>query len=201
MTTRKTTNGYKVTIELDERCGDFSDYDTGIFCLKDVSRDYKLPNDLNLADWEIDYLINGLSLEDVDDYYTDEDIKRLDELKSNKILVWLSFYDYGGGCICVKDYDGHHRGYDWIMILDKWDEDRTKDIFERFNARLTGEIYYVWIYEAKTFTSEDGEQVKRWDFVDGCGWFMSYEDAKNSIPEFVGEFIDNTESERFDMYE
>ena len=201
MTTRKTTNGYKVTIELDERCGDFSDYDTGEFCFKDVSSDYKLPNDLNLADWEIDYLINGLSLEDVDDYYTDEDIKRLDELKSNKILVWLSFYDYGGGCICVKDYDGHHRGYDWIMILDKWDEDRAKDIFERFNARLTGEIYYVWIYEAKTFTSEDGEQVKRWDFVDGCGWFMSYEDAKNSIPEFVGELIDDTESERFDMYE
>lgn len=200
MTTRTTSNSYKVTIELDERCGNFSDYDTGEFCLKDVSRDYKLPNDLNLADWEIDYLINGLSLEDVDDYYTDEDVKRLDELKSNKILVWLTFYDYGGGCICVKNYEWH-RGYDGIMILDKWDEDIAKSVLEHFNARLTGEIYYVWIYESKTFTSEDGEQVKRWDYIDGVWWFMSYEDAKDSLPDYVGELIDDTESERFEMYE
>ena len=87
MTTRKTTNNYKVTIEQDERIDQFNLYDVGDFCFKDVSRDYKLPNDFILADWEIDYLINGLSLDEVDDYYTDEQIENLDNLKKNKILV------------------------------------------------------------------------------------------------------------------
>ena len=87
MTTRKTSNGYKVTIEQDERIDQFNLYDVGEFCFKDVSRDYKLPNDLNLADWEIDYLINGLSLDEVDDYYTDKQIENLNNLKKNKIIV------------------------------------------------------------------------------------------------------------------
>lgn len=201
MTTRKTTNNYKVTIEQDERIDDFNLYDVGDFCFKDVSRDYKLPNDLNLADWEIDYLINGLSLDDVDDYYTDEQVKNLDNLKKNKILVWLSFWDYGWWCICVKDYDGHHRWYDGIMILDKWDEDITKSVLKHFNHRLTGEIYVVWIYESKEFRSDDGEIIKRWDFIDWQSGFMDYEDAKNSLPDYIWDLIESTESERFDMYD
>lgn len=58
MTTRTTSNGYKVTVTNEERIEDYHFYDDlGVFCFKDVSRDYKLLNDLDLHEWEIDYLV------------------------------------------------------------------------------------------------------------------------------------------------
>lgn len=62
-------------------------------------------------------------------------------------------------------------------------------------------IYCVWVYESKVFTSEDGEKIKRWDYLDGDNRFFNYDDAINSLPDYVWEIIKETESENFRVYE
>lgn len=93
MTNRKTTNGYKVDIDIDQWQGDFWDYFDFDLCCKDVSRDYKLPNTLDLAELEIDYLLNQKTKEEImDEYYTTEtEIQKLDKLKEEKNLFDWAF--------------------------------------------------------------------------------------------------------------
>lgn len=201
MTNRKTTNGYKVEIDVDRWQGDFWDYFDFDLCCKDVSRDYKLPNTLDLTELEIDYLLNQKTKEEImDEYYTTEtEIQKLDKLKEEKKLVWLSFYDHSQ--IWFNSYD-RWNGYNAVVIFDKdTTEEQQKRFLEEINSWMNWRIYCVWIYESKVFTSEDGEKIKRWDYIDGDNRFFNYDDAINSLPDYVWEIMKETESENFRVYE
>lgn len=202
MTNRKTTNGYKVDIDIDQWQGDFWDYFDFDLCCKDVSRNYKLPNTLNMEDWKIDYILWNKTKEEIKDedvYTTDDDFIILDKLKEEFNIVWLSFYDHSQ--IWFNSYD-RWNGYDAVVIFDKdTTEEQQKRFLEEVNAWMNWRIYCVWIYESKVFTSEDGEKIKRWDYIDGDNRFFNYDDAINSLPDYVWEIIKETESENFRAYE
>lgn len=202
MTNRKTTNGYKVDIDIDQWQGEFWDYFDFDLCCKDVSRDYKLPNTLNMEDWKIDYIAGNKSKEEIEDedvFIKDDDFIVLDKLKDEFKIVWLSFYDHSQ--IWFNTYD-RWNGYDAVVIFDKdITEEQQKRFLEEVNAWMNWRIYCVWVYESKVFTSEDGEKIKRWDYLDGDNRFFNYDDAINSLPDYVWEIIKDTESENFRVYE
>lgn len=203
MTTRNTTNGFKVTIDIDDRIDDFNFYCDGDFCFKNVSRDYKLPNDLDMEDWKIDYLVNWKTKEEIieedDGYINEDDFIALDKLKEWVNIVWLTFFDYGGGNICVKEYARNE--YDWLMILPK-DADIQYTI-KTFNAWLMGRIYRVAIYEPKYYTSDnwDGKKVIEREYIDGGSGFIDFDDAKNSLPEYVWELTDESDNDNRNRFE
>ena len=202
MTNRKTTNGYKVDIDIDQWQGDFWDYFDFDLCCKDVSRDYKLPNTLNMEDWKIDYIAGNKTKEEIEDedvFIKDDDFIILDKLKDEFKIVWLSFYDHRQ--IWFNSYD-RWNGYDAVVIFDKdTTEEQQKRFLEEINSWMNWRIYCVWVYESKVFTSEDGEKIKRWDYIDGDNRFFNYDDAINSLPDYVWEIIKDTESENFRVYE
>lgn len=202
MTNRKTTNGYKVDIDIDQWQGDFWDYFDFDLCCKDVSRDYKLPNTLNMEDWKIDYIAGNKTKEEIEDedvFIKDDDFIILDKLKDEFKIVWLSFYDHSQ--IWFNSYD-RWNGYDAVVIFDKdTTEEQQKIFLEEINSWMNWRIYCVWVYESKIFTSEDGEKIKRWDYIDGDNRFFNYDDAINSLPDYVWEIIKDTESENFRTYE
>ena len=60
MTTRKTTTGYKVTIDIDQWQEKFDFYEDVKVCFKDVCRGYdldKITSDFSLDELEIDFLL------------------------------------------------------------------------------------------------------------------------------------------------
>lgn len=206
MTTRTTSNGYKVTITNDEWIEDFHYYDDlWSFCFKDVSRDYKLLNDLDLHEWEIDYLVGNKSKEDIidedDGYICDEDFEKLDKLKDENVIVWLTFRDYGWWCISVTESTNHYNEYDGFVMVKKEDGNCIKWLIKEFNAWMTGEIYVVSIYEPRIFTAENWEKIRHWDYIDGCGGYMDYDDAKNNIPWFVWELQNESDYDRWNEFE
>lgn len=202
MTNRKTTNGYKVEIDVDQWQEDFGFYFDFDLCCKDVSRDYKLPNTLNMEDRKIDYILWNKTKEEIKDedvYTTDDDFIILDKLKEEFNIVWISFYDHSQ--IWFVDYV-LWREYDGFLVFEKdITEEQQKRFLKEVNAWMNWRLYCVWIYESKVFTSEDGEKIKRWDYIDGWNRFFEYDDAINSLPDYVWEIIKETESEKFRVYE
>lgn len=93
MTTRKTTTGYKVTIDFDQWQEKFDFYEDVKVCFKNVSRDYALDRvteDFRLEDWEIDYLLGNVTKKEVledDVFRSDEDFKVLDGYKKDYQVV------------------------------------------------------------------------------------------------------------------
>lgn len=93
MTTRKTTTGYKVTIDFDQWQEKFDFYEDVKVCFKNVSRDYTLDEitqDFKLDDWQVDYLLGNITKKQVledDVCRSDEDFKELDEYKSKYEVV------------------------------------------------------------------------------------------------------------------
>ena len=93
MTTRKTTTGYKVTIDFDQWQEKFDFYEDVKVCFKNVSRDYvldEITQDFRLANWEDDYLLGNTTKKQVledDVCRSDEDFKELDEYKSKYEVV------------------------------------------------------------------------------------------------------------------
>mgnify|MGYP003408482280 FL=1 len=93
MSTRKTTTGYKVTIDVDQWQEKFDFYEDVKVCFKNVSRDYaldRITEDFRLANWEIDYLLGKKTRQEVlddDVYRSDEDFEVLDGYKKDYQVV------------------------------------------------------------------------------------------------------------------
>lgn len=93
MTTRKTTTGYKVTIDLDEWQEKFDFYEDVKVCFKPVLRGYNLDeitSDFKLDELEIDYLLGKISKKELKEeryWHDDEYFKELDGYKKKYEVV------------------------------------------------------------------------------------------------------------------
>jgi len=201
MKTRKTTTGYKVTIDIDEWQEKFDFYEDVKVCFKNVSRDYalkKITTDFNLADWEIDYLLGEKSKDELledDVFRTDEDFKELDEYKKKYEIVGLSIGEHSQFSIWYGD--------DGIMLVEKnTSPELIHEFVKELEAWFNGRIYRVDVYEPEKYTSEENwRKLICWNYVDGQSGYFKPEDALDSLPDYAGEIIKESESERFDEFE
>lgn len=202
MSTRKTTTGYKVTIDFDQWQEKFDYYEDVKVCFKNVSRDYVLDGiteDFRLANWEIDYLLGNVTKKEVlenETYTSDEDFEVLDGYKKDFEVVWLSFGEHSNIHIWF--------GNDGVMLAPKdanmqFIEELVKELDAWFNWR----IYRVDVYEPITFKSEEliPRKLTYWEWVDGQGGYFKSEDALNSLPDYAGKIIKESETERFEDIE
>ena len=202
MTTRKTTTGYKVTIELDQWQEKFDYYEDVKVCFKNVSRDYTLDDvtqDFKLENWEVDYLLGNITKKQVledDVCRSDEDFKVLDGYKKDYQVVWLSFGEHSNIHIWFGD--------DGVMLAPKdASMEFIEELVKELDAWMNWRIYRVDVYEPVTFKSEEfiPRKLTYWEYVDGQGGYFNYQDALNSLPDYAGEIIKESESERFDEIE
>ena len=93
MTTRKTTTGYRVTLDFDTRQEKFDFYEDVKVCFKPVLRGYDLDNvttDFKLDELEIDFLLGKISKKELKEerYWNGEDyFKNLENYKKNYQVV------------------------------------------------------------------------------------------------------------------
>lgn len=202
MSTRKTTTGYKVTIDIDQWQEKFDYYEDVKVCFKNVSRDYVLDGiteDFRLANWEIDYLLGNVTKKEVlenETYTSDEDFKVLDGYKKDYQVVWLSFGEHSNIHIWFGD--------DGVMLAPKdANMEFIEELVKELDAWFNGRIYRVDVYEPTTFTSDEfiPRKLMHWEYVDGQSGYFSPEDALDSLPDYAGEIIKESESERFDEFE
>lgn len=100
MSTRKTTTGYRVTIDLDPWQENFDYYEDVKVCFKNVLRGYDLDRvttDFRLANWEMDYLLGNISKKEAlenEPYVKEFDFKKLDDYKKDYQVVGLSIGEH-----------------------------------------------------------------------------------------------------------
>lgn len=191
MTTRKTTTGYKVTIDIDQWQEKFDFYEDVKVCFKPVSRDYrldKITENFELSEVEIDYLLGNATKEELEDY-TEEHIKELEDYKNKYEVVWLSFGEHSQISIWYGD--------DGIMLVEKnTSPELIHEFVKELGAWFNWRIYRVDVYEPQKFTSEDTEdKLIYWNYVDGQGGYFEPEEALNSLPDYAGEIIKESENE------
>ena len=198
MTTRKTTTGYKVTVDFEDWCETFDFYEDVKVCFKPLSREYRLDHvttNFELCDVEIDYLLGKATKEDLEDF-TDEHIDELDRYKKDYTVVWLSFNEHSLISIWYGD--------DGVMLVEK---DATPEfiheLVKELDSWMNWRIYRVDVYEATHYINENnGERdLIHWEYVDGQGWYFKLEDALDSLPDYAGEIIEDSESEHFEEFE
>ena len=201
MTTRKTTTGYKVTIDFDQWQEKFDYYEDVKVCFKDVLRGYDLDNitsEFKLNDWEIDYLLGKISREELENevYVSEKDLQELDNYKNNYEVVGLSIGEHSQFSVWYGD--------DGVMLVEK---NTSPELIHEFVKELgdwfNGRIYRVDVYEPITFKSEEliPRKLTYWEWVDGQGGYFNYEDALNSLPDYAGKIIKESETERFEDIE
>lgn len=201
MTTRKTTTGYRVTIDLDEWQEKFDFYEDVKVCFKPVLRGYNLDNitsDFKLDELEIDYLLGKISKKELKEeryWHGDEYFKELDEYKKNYEVVGLSIGEHSQFSIWYGD--------DGVMLVEKdASPELIKELIDELEAWFNGRIYGVDVYEAEHFTSEDTDaEIIHRNYVDGQSGYFKPEDALDSLPDYAGEIIKESESERFEEFE
>ena len=201
MTTRKTTTGYKVTIDIDEWQEKFDFYEDVKVCFKNCCRGYdldKITSDFSLDELEIDFLLWKITKKELKEerYRHDEEyFKELEDYKKNYQVVWLSIGEHSQFSIWYGD--------DGIMLVDndasnEFIQELVKELENWFN----GWIYCIGIYEPEKFTSDENwRKLTVWNYIDGQGWFFEPEEALNSLPDYAGEIIKDTETERFEEFE
>ena len=202
MTTRKTTTGYKVTVDFDQRQEKFDYYEDVKVCFKDVLRGYDLDNitsDFKLDELEIDFLLGKISKKQLKEercWHDDDYFKTLENYKKKYQVVWLSIGEHSQFSIWYGD--------DGIMLVEKdatpeFIHELVKELENWFNWR----IYRVDVYEPVKFKSEEfiPRSLTVWDYVDGQGGYFNYQDAFDSLPDYAGEIIKDTETERFEEFE
>ena len=202
MTTRKTTTGYRVTLDIDTWQEKFDYYEDVKVCFKPVLRGYDLDNitsDFKLDELEIDFLLGKISKKQLKEerYWNGEDyFKNLENYKKNYQVVWLSIGEHSQFSIWYGD--------DGVMLVEKdatpeFIHELVKELGDWFNWR----IYRVDVYEPITFKSEEfiPRKLTYWEYVDGQGWFFEPEEALKSLPDYAGEIIKESESERFEEFE
>lgn len=202
MTTRKTTTGYKVTIDIDQWQEKFDFYEDVKVCFKDCLRGYDLDNitsDFKLDELEINFLLGKISKKELKEeryWHDDSYFKELENYKKNYQVVWLSIGKHSQFSIWYGD--------DWVMLVEK---DATPEFIHELVKELenwfNGWIYCVWVYEPEKFTSEKNEssEVIYWNYIDWQGGYFEPEEALNNLPEYAGEIIKESESERFEEFE
>ena len=201
MTTRKTTTGYKVTIDFDQWQEKFDFYEDVKVCFKNVSRDYaldKITSDFALDDLEIDFLLWKISKKELKEeryWHDDSYFKELENYKKNYQVVWLSFGEHSNIHIWFGD--------DGVMLAPKdASQEFIKELVDELDAWMNWRIYRVDVYEPEKYTSEEnGRKLTCWNYVDGQGGYFKPEDALDSLPDYVGEIIKESETERFDEFE
>lgn len=202
MTTRKTTTGYKVTIDFDQWQEKFDYYEDVKVCFKNVSRDYTLDEitqDFKLDDLEIDYLLGKITKKELKEeryWHGDDYFKELDAYKKKYEVVWLSFGEHSNIHIWYGD--------DGVMLVEKnTSPELIHEFVKELDAWMNWRIYRVDVYEPTTFTSDEfiPRKLMHWEYVDGQSGYFSPEDALDSLPDYAGEIIKESESERFDEFE
>lgn len=202
MTTRKTTKGYKVTVDFDQWQEKFDFYEDVKVCFKDCLRGYeldKITSDFALDELEIDFLLGKISKKELEEeryWHDDSYFKELENYKKNYQVVWLSIGEHSQFAIGYGD--------DWVMLVEKdatpeFIHELVKELENWFNWR----IYRVDVYEPVKFKSEEfiPRSLTVWDYVDWQGGYFEPEEALNSLPECAGEIIKESESERFEEFE
>lgn len=201
-TTRKTTTGYRVTLDIDQWQEKFDYYEDVKVCFKNVSRDYdlsKITSDFELDDLEIDFLLGKISKKELKEerYWHDDDyFKTLENYKKNYEVVWLSFGEHSQISIWYGD--------DGIMLVEKGSsQEFINELRKELNAWFNWWIYCVSVYEPENYINENnGEHdLIHWNYVDGQWWYFEPEEALNSLPDYAGEIIKDTETERFEEFE
>lgn len=202
MSTRKTTTGYKVTIDFDQRQEKFDFYEDVKVCFKPVLRGYDLDNitsDFKLDELEIDYLLGKISKKELKEeryWHGDEYFKELDTYKKKYEVVGLSIGEHSQFSIWYGD--------DGIMLVEKnTSPELIHEFVKELGAWFNGRIYEVRVYEPTTFTSDEfiPRKLMHWEYVDGQSGYFSPEDALDSLPDYAGEIIKESESECFDEFE
>lgn len=202
MTTRKTTTGYKVTIDIDQWQEKFDFYEDVKVCFKNVSRDYnlkKITEDFDLADWEIDYLLGKVTRDELEEYdvcLSEDAFRVLDGYKKDFEVVWLSFGEHSNIHIWFGD--------DGAMLAPKdASQEFIKELVDELDSWMNWRIYRVDVYEPITFKSEESlpRKLTYWEWVDGQGGYFESEEALNSLPDYAGEIIKESETERFEDIE
>lgn len=201
MNTRKTTTGYKVTIDFDQWQEKFDFYEDVKVCFKNVSRDYalnKITEDFSLEDWEIDYLLGNVTKKEVledDVFRSEEDFNELDEYKNKYEVVWLSFGEHSNIYIWFGD--------DGVMLAPKdASQEFIKTLVDELDSWMNWRIYRVDVYEPEKYTSDENwRKLICWNYVDGQGGYFKPEDALDSLPDYAGEIIKESETERFEEFE
>lgn len=200
MSTRKTTNGYRVTLEIDNWQEKFDYYEDVKVCFKDVLRSYKLDeitSDFRLANWEVDYLLGKITKEEaMDEAYVDEDdLKKIDEYKKNYQVVWLSIWEHSNFSVWY--------GEDWVMLVEKdASQELIHELVKELEAWFNGWIYRINIFEAEKFVSEENwRKLIAWEYIDWQGGYFTEEQAFDSLPDYVGEVIKSSRREHFEEFE
>lgn len=202
MTTRKTTTGYKVTIDFDQWQEKFDYYEDVKVCFKPVLRGYNLDDitsDFKLDELEIDYLLGKISKKELKEeryWRGDEYFKELDGYKKNYEVVGLSIGEHSQFSIWYGD--------DGVMLVEKdASQEFIKTLVEELGNWFNWRIYRVDVYEATNYINENnGERdLIHWEYVDGQSGYFNPEDALNSLPDYAGEIIKESESERFEEFE
>lgn len=201
MKTRKTTTGYRVTIDFDQWQEKFDFYEDVKVCFKSVSRNYALDRvteDFILAEWEVDYLLGNVTKKEVlenETYTSEEDFKVLDEYKKDYQVVWLSFGEHSNIHIWF--------GNDGVMLAPKdASQEFIKTLVDELDSWMNWRIYRVDVYEPEKYTSEENwRKLICWNYVDGNSGYFKPEDAFDSLPDYAGEIIKESESERFEEFE
>lgn len=202
MSTRKTTTGYKVTIDFDQWQEKFDYYEDVKVCFKNVSREYALDSvteDFRLAYWEIDYLLGNVTRDELEKYdicLSEDAFKVLDGYKKDYQVVWLSFGEHSNIHIWFGD--------DGVMLAPKdASQEFIKTLVDELDSWMNWRIYRVDVYEPVTFKSEEStpRKLTYWEWVDGQGGYFNHEDALNSLPDYAGEIIKESETEHFEDIE
>ena len=202
MTTRKTTTGYRVTLDIDTWQEKFDYYEDVKVCFKDVCRGYDLDNitsDFKLDELEIDFLLGKISKRELKEeryWHDDSYFKELENYKKNYQVVWLSIGEHSQFAIGYGD--------DGVMLVDKdASNEFIHELVKELENWFNGWIYRVDVYEPITFKSEEfiPRKLTYWEYVDGQGGYFNHEDALNNLPDYAGEIIKDTETERFEDIE
>lgn len=202
MSTRKTTTGYRVTIDFDQWQEKFDFYEDVKVCFKPVLRGYNLDDitsDFKLDELEIDYLLGKITKKELKEeryWHGDEYFKELDAYKKKYEVVWLSIGEHSQFSIWYGD--------DGIMLVEKdASPEFIKTLVNELEAWFNGRIYRVDVYEATNYINENnGERdLIHWEYVDGQSGYFKPEDALDSLPDYAGEIIKESESERFEEFE
>ena len=202
MSTRKTTTGYRVTIDIDEWQEKFDFYEDVKVCFKNCCRGYdldKITSDFSLDELEIDFLLWKISKKELKEeryWHDDSYFKELENYKKNYQVVWLSIGEHSQFSIWYGD--------DGIMLVDKdANNDFIHELVKELENWFNGWIYCVSVYEPENYINENnGEHdLIHYNYVDGQWWYFEPEEALNSLPDYAGEIIRDTETECFEEFE
>lgn len=202
MSTRKTTTGYRVTVDIDPWQENFDYYEDVKVCFKNVLRGYDLDRvttDFRLANWEMDYLLGNISKKEAlenEPYVKEFDFKKLDDYKKDYQVVGLSIGEHSSFSVWYWD--------DWVMLAPKdANPEFIRELVKELDAWFNWEVYRVDVYEPVTFKSEEltPRKLTYWERVDGWSWYFNLKDALDSLPDYAGKIIEESETSKFEDIE